>query len=126
MLEVNIEGSYIHKGSPILIGDDNRLQNTIDEAFRRSHATITHFTYNDYCHYNENFLKRTRVNIFFNNASYCLTGLVVTCALMGAQLLSFVFLILLIICMTIARLLIDIGDTPIKLFDLLGLRPVLS
>lgn len=125
-LDVNSEGSYINKGEPITITDDSsQIKNTIVEAFRQTHASVVHFNYKEYCQYNENFLRRTRVNGVLNKCVYCLSALAILCALIGARLLSFLILILIIFCLAINRLFIDLGDTPIKLFEILGFKSVL-
>lgn len=114
-LEVNSEGSVIDKRDIIIISnsDYNELYN--DES-SRALARRTRFDVGLYDEYNEDFVKRLRINKLLTNASFVLASISLITACLKLYVLAFFFVLLLLIGLTCNRLAI-LSDSAIKIFE---------
>lgn len=114
-LEVNSEGSVIDKRDIIIVSnsDYNALY---DNESTRALARRTRFDAGLYDEYNEDFIKRLRVNEVLTSASFVLASVSLITACLGLYVLAFFFVLLLLIGLTCNRLMV-LDDSAIKIFE---------
>lgn len=123
-LEVNSEGSYIDKSDNLLVSNNVNIVNAIDESLRQFHAKTIQFSKENFDLFNESFSKRIQLNKLLTNASKVCTVLGIACLALKWKAICVIFLVLTLLLLACSRFFIDLGDTPIKVYDYLGLKSV--
>lgn len=115
-LEVNSEGSFINKRDIILISDSD-FNLIYDKESKKALANRTKFDLETYESYNRDFLRRVRINRILNTTSLTLASLSVLAACFSLYILAFLFIFILLACLTLSRFTVHGGNSVIKISE---------